>query len=62
MTKHEVLEGLKTGRVLRCDRRDEPLLPWLLNHPSIEHSEVIQADEQSSYIEFQWNGERDEET
>ena len=54
MTKEEIEIGLKTGHILRCDRKDEPLLPWLLSHPSIENSSVIQADDQSSYIEFRW--------
>jgi hypothetical protein len=54
MTKEEVLAGLKAGRKLRCDRKDEPLLPWLLGHPNITNSGVVQADEQSSYIEFRW--------
>lgn len=55
MTKEEILKGLKSGRRLRCDRKDEPLLPWLLKHPNIENSGIVQADEQSSYIEFWWN-------
>lgn len=54
MTKEEVLAGLQSGRQLRCDRKDHPLLPWLLSHPNIENSGVLQADEQSSYIEFWW--------
>lgn len=54
MTKEEVLAGLKQGRRLRCDRRDEPLLPWLLSHPNIDNSGVVQASSQSSYIEFWW--------
>ena len=53
MTKEEILAGLKAGRRLRCDRRDEPLLPWLMNHPNIE-SRLIQFDEQSSALEFSW--------
>lgn len=55
MTKDEVLAGLKAGRKLRCDRKDEPLLPWLLEHPQIDNR-FVQADEQSSYIEFWWKG------
>lgn len=54
MTKEEVLEGLKKGRHLRCDRKDEPLLPWLLKHPNIENSGVVQVEDQYSYIEFWW--------
>ena len=56
MTKEEVLKGLREGRELRCDRRDEPLLPWLLAHPQIESSNVVQSSSQSSYISFCWKG------
>ncbi len=56
--KQEILERLKSGRKLRCDRRDEPLLPWLLSHPNIANSGIVQLDDQSSYIEcyieFSW--------
>lgn len=54
MTKDEILAGLKAGRRLRCDRRDEPLLPWLLAHPDIENSGIVQVEDQYSYIEFRW--------
>ena len=54
MTKKEVIQGLKEGRRLRCDRRDDPLLPWLLEHPEIENSGIVQVEEQYSYIEFWW--------
>ena len=54
MTKEEVLKGLKAGRTLCCDRKDEPLLPWLLDHPNIENSGIIQVDDQSSVIKFWW--------
>ena len=53
MTKADVIDGLKSGKKLRCDRKDEPLLPWLLDHPDIDNK-FVQADEQSSYIEFWW--------
>ena len=53
MSKDEIIEGLKSGRKLRCDRKDEPLLPWLLDHPNIDN-EFVQADDQYSYIEFWW--------
>lgn len=52
MTKEEVLNGLKNGRKLICDRRDDPLLPWLLAHPNIENSGVVQLDDQNSHIKF----------
>lgn len=57
MDKEEVLAGLKAGRRLRCDRKDAPLLPWLLSHPNIENSGVIQETDQSSYIQFWWKDE-----
>ena len=53
MSKDEVLAGLKSGRKLHCDRKDEPLLPWLLEHPQIANR-FIQVDDQSSYVEFRW--------
>ena len=56
MTKEDMLAGLKAGRKLRCDRKDEPLLPWLLEHPDIENR-FVQADDQYSYIEFWMVGE-----
>jgi hypothetical protein len=57
MNKDEVLAGLKAGKKLRCDRKDEPLLPWLLSHPNITNGGIVQADDQNSYIEFSWAGE-----
>lgn len=55
MNHAEIIDGLKAGKRLRCDRRDEPMLPWLLSHPNIKNSGIVQADEQSSYIEFWWS-------
>lgn len=60
MTKEEILEGLKAGRRLRCDQRDEPLLPWLVSHPDITNSGILQGDDQYSYIEFWWKGQEGE--
>ena len=54
MTKNEIVQGLKAGRKLRCDRKDEPLLPWLLGHSQIENSGIVQINDQESYIEFRW--------
>jgi hypothetical protein len=54
MNKEEILTGLQSGRKLRCDRKDEPLLPWLLEHPSIANRFVDIEREQYSYIEFWW--------
>ena len=56
MTKKDILDGLRSGRKLRCDRKDEPLLPWLLDHPDIDNT-FVQVDDQYSYIEFRWKGE-----
>lgn len=53
MTKKEILTGLQSGKRLRCDRRDAPLLPWLLEQPCIENR-FVQVDDQYSYIEFWW--------
>jgi hypothetical protein len=58
MNKEDILKGLQAGQKLRCDRKDEPLLPWLLNHPQITSSGIVQASDQCSYIEFRWNEER----
>jgi len=57
VTKEQVLINLQAGKVLCCVRRDDPLLPWLLEHPCIENSGVIQVDDQSSCIKFRWRGE-----
>jgi len=57
MTKEEILAGLKSGKRLRCDRNDEPLLHWLLSHPNIANSGIVQTEEQYSYIEFWWKNE-----
>ena len=58
MSKDMVLAGLKAGRRLRCDRRDEAPTTLVTespqHHPNITNSGVVQADEQSSYIEFWW--------
>ena len=54
MTKEQVIAGLRAGRKLRCDRKDEPLLPWLLSHPDIENGGIVQHSDQYSYIEFWW--------
>jgi hypothetical protein len=53
VSKDEIVVGLQAGRKLRCDRKDAPLLPWLLNHPQIEN-EFVQVGGQYSYIEFSW--------
>ena len=55
MTEDEILEGLKAGRVLRCDRKDDPMLPFLLENPDIDNK-FVQQDDQYSYIEFRWKG------
>ena len=56
MTQEQIVEGLKAGRRLRCDRKDAPLLPWLLAHPDIENSGIVDDphDDQHSFIEFWW--------
>ncbi len=54
MDKSEVLEGLMQGRTLNCDRKDEPLLPWLLSLvvDGVLTSELVELDEQSSVLKF----------
>lgn len=59
MTKDEVLAGLQSGRALRCDRRDEPLLPWLLElaDQGVVTKEFRDYPEQQySFLEFRWAG------
>lgn len=53
----QILAGLKAGKTLCCDRRDEPLLPWLLDHPDIANSGIVQVSDQSSHIKFWWKGD-----
>lgn len=54
MNKDEIIEGLKSGRTLCCDQKNNELLPWLLSNPDIENSGIIQVDDQYSYIKFWW--------
>ena len=54
MTKDEIISGLQEGRKLRCDRKDDPLLPWLLGHPNVENR-FVEVDDQYSYVEFWWS-------
>jgi hypothetical protein len=51
MTKEEILEGLRAGKKLRCDRRTDLLLPWLLSLEEVS-SRFVEVDDQSSFIEF----------
>lgn len=59
MTKESVLAGLKSGRILMCDRRDEPLLPWLMSLVDAGqlNCELVEFDEQSSAMKFTWKPE-----
>ena len=54
MKKEEVLEGLLRGRELRCDRINEPLLPWLLKlvEDGVLKSELVEDNAQYSYVSF----------
>lgn len=54
MTRDEIIEGLKRGKKLICDKKTDPLLPWLLGHPNIENSEAVQLNDQESHIKFWW--------
>lgn len=57
MTRDEILSGLKSGRKLMCDRKDDPNLPWLLSlvADGTLTSKFIEFDEQSSALMFTWN-------
>lgn len=48
------MAGFKKGRTLIVDRRDEPMLPWLLDQvdKGVLVSEFVQYDEQSSALKF----------
>lgn len=54
MTKEEVMTGLQAGRTLIVDRRDFPLLPWLLEQvdAGVLTVQYIEYDEQSSAMKF----------
>lgn len=56
MTQDELLSGLKEGKVCVVDRRDFPLLPYLLEleRDGKVKSAVIIYDEQSSALRFWW--------
>jgi hypothetical protein len=60
VSKEKILAGLKAGNKLRCDRKDEPLLPWLLDHPHMDNK-LVQAIDQYSYIEFWWKNSPEKE-
>ena len=56
MTRSEILAGLKSGRTLVIDRKDEPNLPWLLELADRGQLKAtyVEYDEQSSAIKFTW--------
>lgn len=55
MTRQQAMVGFKAGRTLVIDRRDAPLLPWLLRQvdAGVLTMEFIEYDEQSSAMKFQ---------
>lgn len=57
-TLEDCLDGLRKGRRLICDRRDAPLLPALLKlvDDGLLTSNLVDVDDQSSYLEFRWAG------
>ena len=54
MTQEEAMQGFNSGRTLVVDRKDEPLLPWLLQqvNAGVLTRELIQYDDQSSAMKF----------
>lgn len=59
-TKAEILAGLKAGRSLIVDRKDCPLLPWLMemSDRNLVKRELVTFDEQSTAYRFRWNKTR----
>lgn len=54
MTPEEAMAGFQAGRTLVVDRRDEPLLPWLLQQvdAGVLTMKYVEYDEQSSAMKF----------
>lgn len=52
MTRDQILEGLRSGRVLCIDRRDTPELPIVLEleRDGLVTTRLVQLDEQSSVL------------
>jgi hypothetical protein len=48
------MDGFRAGRTLIVYRRDDPLLPWLLEqaHAGVLSQEYVEYDEQSSAMKF----------
>lgn len=53
LSREEILEGLRAGRVLCIDRRDSPTLPTVMKmqEEGLVTTVLIQIDEQSSVLE-----------
>jgi len=62
-TKEQMIEGLKSGKVLVVDRKDAPELQELLEMEGqgLVVSQFMEYDEQSSALKFWWKGESDAE-
>ena len=56
LPKHEILDGLKAGRTLVIQRKDDPNLPYLneLVNVGLVDNELVQYDEQGSVLKFRW--------
>jgi hypothetical protein len=56
ITTEEMIIGLARGRVLYCDRRDAPELPYLETLQKLGYvgAELQELDEQSSRLRFFW--------
>lgn len=56
LTKEQMIEGLKAGKVLVVDRKDAPELSDLLEmeKQGLVESKFVEIDEQSSCLKFRW--------
>lgn len=54
MTPEQAMDGFRAGRTLIVYRRDDPLLPWLLEQvrAGVLSQEYVEYDEQSSAMKF----------
>ena len=52
LSRDEIMEGLRAGRVLCIDRKDSPTLPTVLEmeREGLVRTELVQQDEQSSVL------------
>ncbi len=55
--QEEILAGLKSGRTLIVQRKDDPNLPFLmeLHSQGLINMEMVDIDSQSSCMRITWN-------